>query len=100
MRRLLIEIENDESVVDFLKSVDMKVADLIAESWDEIEASTIQKSWRKITTSSVQQPDQDRKNPMVGFVLDSHNQGQHKQSGWSGFGWTNIFEKCRPVLSK
>ena len=64
LRRLLIEIENDESVVDFLKSVDMKVADLIAESWDEIEASTIQKSWRKITTSSVQQPDQDRKNPV------------------------------------
>ena len=40
LRRLLIGEENGESV-------DMKVvADLIAESWDEIEASTIQKSWR------------------------------------------------------
>ena len=40
----------------FLKSVDMKVvADLIADSWDEIEPSTIQKSWRKIIASSVQQ---------------------------------------------
>ena len=39
------------------------VADLIAESWDEIEPSTIQKSWRKIIASSVQQPDQDRETP-------------------------------------
>ena len=58
LRKLLIGEENGESVVDFLKSVDMKVvADLIAESWDEIESSTIQKSWRKIIASTVQQPD-------------------------------------------
>ena len=44
--------------------MDMKVvADLIAESWDEIEPSTIQKSWRKIIASSVQQPDQERETP-------------------------------------
>lgn len=48
LRRLLIE-ENGESVVEFLKSVDMKVvADLFAESWDEIDTFTIQKSCRKI----------------------------------------------------
>ena len=36
LRRLLIEEANSESVVEFLKCVDMKVvADLIAESWDE-----------------------------------------------------------------
>ena len=50
--------------MDFLKSVDMKVvADLVAESWDKIEPSTIQKSWRKIIASSVQQPDQERETP-------------------------------------
>lgn len=49
LRRLLIEEENGASVVDFLKSVDMKVVvDLAAESWDEIEACTLAKSWRKI----------------------------------------------------
>ena len=51
-RRLLIEEENGQSIVAFLKSVDMKVvAELIAESWDEVQASTIQKSWRKIIAS-------------------------------------------------
>ena len=68
LRRLLIEEENGESVVGFLKSLDMKVvADLIAESWDEIEPSTIQKSWRKVIASSVQtvqQSDQDRETPI------------------------------------
>ena len=39
------------------------VADLIAESWDEIEPSTMQKSWRKIIASSVPQPDQERETP-------------------------------------
>lgn len=45
LRRLLIGEENGKPVVDFLKSVDVKlVAEFIAiaESWDEIEAFTIQ----------------------------------------------------------
>lgn len=59
--------------MDFLKSVDIKVvADVIAESWDEIEPSTIQKSWRKIITSSVQQPDQGRKAPDEEQILWGH----------------------------
>ena len=57
LRRLLIEDENGISVINFLKSVDMKVVvDLVAESWDEIEAATLSKSWRKIL--SIEQPNQ------------------------------------------
>ena len=55
MRRLLIEDENGVSLINFLKLVNMKVVvDLVAESWDEIEASTLSKSWRKIL--SIEQP--------------------------------------------
>ena len=49
LRRLLIEDENGISLIDFLKSVNMKiVTELIAESWGEIKESTLRKSWRKI----------------------------------------------------
>ena len=49
LRRLLIEDENGVSLIDFLKSVNMKiVTELIAESWGEIKESTLRKSWRKI----------------------------------------------------
>lgn len=36
-----------------------EVADIMAESWDEIQSFTIQKSWRNIIASSVQQPDRE-----------------------------------------
>ena len=47
--RLLIEDENGVSLIDFLKSVNIKiVTELITESWGEIQKSTLHKSWRKI----------------------------------------------------
>ena len=49
LRKLLIEDDVGTSIIDFFKSIDMKVVvHMIAESWDEIEASTLRKSWRKI----------------------------------------------------
>ena len=49
LRRLLIEDENGISLIDLLKSVNMKIViELIAESWGEIKESTLRKSWRKI----------------------------------------------------
>ena len=49
LRRLLIEDENGVSLIDFLKSLNMKiVTELIAESWGEIKESTLRKSWRNI----------------------------------------------------
>ena len=49
LRRLLIEDENGVSLIDFLKSWNMKnVTELIAESWGEIKESTLRKSWRNI----------------------------------------------------
>ena len=39
LRKLLIEDDVGTSIIDFLKSIDMKVVvHMIAESWDEIEA--------------------------------------------------------------
>ena len=49
LRRLIIEDDRGQSVVDFLKSVNMKtVTHLIAESWEEIKPDTFRKSWKKI----------------------------------------------------
>ena len=49
LRRLLIEDENGVSLIDFPKSLNMKIVTvLIAESWGEIKESTLRKSWRKI----------------------------------------------------
>ena len=49
LHRLIIEDENGSSIIDFLKSVNMKVVvEMIAESWEEISASTLRKSWKKI----------------------------------------------------
>lgn len=43
-------------VHQFLKSVNMKdVVELIAESWNEIEASTLRKSWQKIIPFQAQE---------------------------------------------
>ena len=49
LSRLLIEDDRGESLVDFLKSINMKkVTKLITESWKEIKPETIRKSWQKI----------------------------------------------------
>ena len=49
LQRQLIEDENGISLIDFLKSANMKVVtELIAESRSEIKESTLHKSWRKI----------------------------------------------------
>ena len=49
LRKLIIEDERGASLVDFIKSVDMKkVAYLAAEAWEEIPPSTLRKSWQKI----------------------------------------------------
>ena len=49
LRRMIIEDDLGGSIIAFLKSVNMKVVvDLVAESWDEIDQTTIRKSWRKI----------------------------------------------------
>lgn len=49
LRRLIIEDDRGVSVIDFLKTINMKtVADFIAEAWDEIQPSTLRKSWQKI----------------------------------------------------
>ena len=55
LQRLLIEDENGTSLIDFLKSVNMKiVTELIAESWGKIKESMLCKSWRKIVP--IQEP--------------------------------------------
>ena len=45
LQRLLIEDENGVSLIDFLKSVYVKIVmELIAESWGENKESTLRKS--------------------------------------------------------
>ena len=49
LSRLISADEGCVSIVDFLKSVNMKVViDLIKEAWDEIKDKTLRKSWEKI----------------------------------------------------
>ena len=49
LSRLLIEDDRGQSLVDFLKSINMKkVTELITEAWKEVKAETIRKSWQKI----------------------------------------------------
>ena len=46
---MLFADEDGMSIVDFLKSVNMKVVvDLISEAWDEVKGETVRKSWEKI----------------------------------------------------
>ena len=47
--RLIIEDDMGESVVKFLKGINMKVvAEMAAEAWSEIKQDTLRKSWLKI----------------------------------------------------
>ena len=49
LHRLIIADEMGTSIIDFLKTVDMKmVIELVAEAWDEISSSTLRRSWEKI----------------------------------------------------
>ena len=52
LHRLIIADEMGTSIIDFLKTVDMKmVIELVAEAWDEISSSTLRRSWEKNDTS-------------------------------------------------
>ena len=49
LSRLILADKDDISIVDFLKSINMKVVvNLVKEVWDEIKAETLRKSWGKI----------------------------------------------------
>ena len=49
LSRMLLADEDGRSIIDFLKSVNMKVVvDLIKEAWDEVKAEILRKSWEKI----------------------------------------------------
>ena len=49
LSRLIPADEGCISIVDFLKSVNMKVVvDLVKEAWDEIKDKILRKSWEKI----------------------------------------------------
>ena len=49
LRGLIIADDRGSSIIDYLKSINMKnVVEILAESWDEIQALTLRKSWRKI----------------------------------------------------
>ena len=58
-------------VVDFLKTIDMKVVvDLASEAWDEISPVTLRKSWQKILPLP----------PPVPTDLDEHSRGDNESS--------------------
>ena len=60
IRRLVIEDDRGESVLDFLKSIDMKrVIQFISEAWDEVKKDTFRKSWRKIIPLTNPRPQPD-----------------------------------------
>ena len=51
LQRLIIADEMETSIIDFLKTVDMKmVIELVAEAWDEISSRTLQRSWKNYTS--------------------------------------------------
>ena len=98
LQRLLIEDENGVSLIDFLKSVNMKVvSELIAESWSEIKPSTLHKSWGKILTTEVQRnefqgrdgdkdrdgnEDMDRDKEEQEFLLEFQELEKNEISDW------------------
>ena len=49
LRGVIIADDRGDSLLDYIKSVNMStVVQLVTESWDEIEPSTLRKSWQKI----------------------------------------------------
>ena len=49
LRGVIIADDQGESIIDFVKSVNMsKVVQYISESWDEVSATTLRRSWNKI----------------------------------------------------
>lgn len=49
IRRLIIEDNVRKSIIEFIKSVNMKtVVEFVAESWNETQPLTLRRSWRKI----------------------------------------------------
>lgn len=49
LRRLIIEDDVGGSIIDFIKSINMKiVVELATESWNEVYSTIIRKSWQEI----------------------------------------------------
>ena len=119
LQRLLIEDENGVSLIDFLKSVNMKiVTELIAESWGEIKESTLRKSWRKIMpiqepaksedqTKGQEDGDEDEQEFMHEFQELGYSMDENEISTWlnsdsndPGFQLMTDDEICDHVLSE
>ena len=119
LQRLLIEDENGVSLIDFLKSVNMKiVTELIAESWGEIKESTLRKSWRKIMpiqepaksedqTEGQEDGDEDEQEFMHEFQELGYSMDANEISTWlnsdsndPGFQLMTDDEICDHVLSE
>ena len=72
LSRLILADEDDISIVDFLKSINMKVVvDLVKEAWDEIKADTLRKSWEKI----IPLDNKDEVLQMIDFDQDTQSTG-------------------------
>lgn len=73
LRRLIIEDDLGESIVSFLKRVNMKVVvNLVAEAWGEISNETLRRSWQKIIPISPESIDASPlPDPTPSLVCDS-----------------------------
>ena len=119
LRRLLIEDENGASLINFLKSVNIKiVTELIAESWGEIKESTLRKSWRKIMpiqepkesedqTEGQEDGDEDEREFIREFQELGYSMDENEISTWlnsdsndPGFQLMIDDEICEHVLSE
>ena len=53
LRGVIIADDRGESIIDFLKSVNMnKTIQYVAEAWNKVKATTLHKSWNKILPSA------------------------------------------------
>ena len=53
LRGVIIADDRGESIIDFLKSVNMnKIIQYVSEAWNEVKATTLRKSWNKILPSA------------------------------------------------
>ena len=82
LEELVLEDGNGMSVIDFLKRINiLKVAELVASSWDEIDESTLRLSWRKIlfdTDAQGQQSSDD-----YAENVDTDAQGQQSSNDYA-----------------
>ena len=67
IRMLIIEDNVGKSIVEFIKSVNMKsVVEYVAESWNYTQPLTLRRSWRKII--AVDNPPQQTKSVCIGIL--------------------------------